>query len=113
MAPLECIPAAPPLSHSFDTLVQESDRWAQPDLFLAETDWNILSIDPATPFPTGFDGLDLTVHDTCYGVASTFPSLSDSESIEPQTLPPASLVPSSAGSQGQIVDSHSNMNILT
>lgn len=87
-----------PYSQSFD-LTQDSDLWAESDLSLTETDWNSLSID-ATPYPAGFEGVDITVSDLGYDMASTFASLSDSGSNEPQALLAPSAIASSANSQG-------------
>jgi hypothetical protein len=97
--PLDHIPAAVAYSQSFDNLVQESELWADQDLSFAETDWNLVSINHATPYPA-FDGVDHSVHDLGYGMASTFASLSDSGSSE-LNLVPSIHVASSANSQGE------------
>ncbi|KAJ5159734.1 uncharacterized protein N7482_006738 [Penicillium canariense] len=103
LAPLECIPSVSPYTQSFDTFAaQEPDLWAEPDLSFANSDWNFLPIAHPTSYPSGFDGVHVPVNDMGYGVLSTFSSLSDSGSNEPQPLPP-SLVPSSTNS----LDGHS------
>ncbi|KAJ5670403.1 bZIP transcription factor bZIP-1 [Penicillium maclennaniae] len=56
------------------------------DLSFADTDWNFLSIDDATPYPA-FDGVDPFGNDMGYGMASTFASLSDSGSSELNPVP--------------------------
>lgn len=93
-------------SQSFDNLVQESELWADPDLSFADTDWNFVSINHATPYPA-FDGVDPSGNDMGYGMASTFASLSDSGSSEPN-LVPSICVASSVNSQGErdYFDSH-------
>ncbi|KAJ5945583.1 bZIP transcription factor bZIP-1 [Penicillium verhagenii] len=106
---LGCIPSATPLSHSFDTFAQESDLWTDSELSLADTDWNFLSLQNAPPYPTAFDAFDMSVNDPGYGVASAYPSLSDSGSIESQALPTSSLASSSANSQ----DGYSNASPAT
>lgn len=83
---------------SFDNLVQESELWADQDLSFADTDWNFVSINHATPYP-GFDGVDVSVNDLGYGMASTFASFSDSGSNEPLGLPVSAHVASSMNSQ--------------
>ncbi|KAJ5433376.1 bZIP transcription factorbZIP-1, partial [Penicillium daleae] len=104
--PLECIPSVSPYIQSFDTFATpESDLWAEPPLSLTNSDWNFLPIDPPTLYPSGFDGVHVTVNDLAYGVPSTFGSLSDSGSNEPQPLP-SSLVPSPSNSQD--VPSHAS-----
>ncbi|KAJ6182825.1 hypothetical protein N7485_001467 [Penicillium canescens] len=97
-------PSAVPVCQSFDTLVQQSDLWAEPDLSFTDTDWNIVSVNHSTPYPHDYNGDDVPIMDLGYGTVSAFQSLSDSGSIENQHLVPASLVPSSANSQ----DGHSH-----
>lgn len=99
------------MSHdqSFDTFQQDSDLWADLDLSLVEPDWNILPTNHATPYPTGFDGVDLSVSDMGYGMASTYASLSDSGSNEPQSLLAPSVTASLANSQGENFDLFAKM----
>lgn len=80
--------------------MQESELWADQDLSFADTDWNFVSINHATPYP-GFDGVDVSVNDLGYGMASTFASFSDSGSNEPLGLPVSAHVASSMNSQGE------------
>jgi hypothetical protein len=96
---LEGFPSAVPVCQSFDTLTHESALWAEPDLSFVDTDWNFLSVDHSTPYPSAFD--DVPVVDIGYGTASAFNSLSDSASIEHQQFISASLASSSANSQGK------------
>ncbi|KAJ6113557.1 hypothetical protein N7523_006874 [Penicillium sp. IBT 18751x] len=84
--PLDQIPSAVAYSQSFDNLVQESELWADQDLSFADTDWNFLSIDNATPYPA-CDAVDPSGNDMGYGMASTFASLSDSGSSELNPVP--------------------------
>ncbi|KAJ5298501.1 uncharacterized protein N7443_006621 [Penicillium atrosanguineum] len=63
-----------------------SELWADQDLSIADTDWNFVSINHATPYPA-FDGVNPSVNDMGYGMASTFASLSDSGSSEPNPVP--------------------------
>ena len=67
---------------------------------MTNSDWNFLPFDPPALYPSGFDGVHVTVNDMDYGVPSTFSSLSDSGSNEPRPLP-SSLVPSPSNSQGK------------
>ncbi|KAJ5770390.1 uncharacterized protein N7511_002441 [Penicillium nucicola] len=76
----------------------------KPDLSFTDTDWNFVSVNTSTPYPHGYDGIDVPAMDFGYGTASAFQSLSDSGSLENQHLVPASAVPSSANSQ----DGHSH-----
>lgn len=92
-----------PVCQSFDTLTHESALWAEPDLSLAGTDWNFISVNHSTPYPPDYDGGDVSVMDPGYGSVSAFNSLSDSGSIEHQNYVSASLDPSSANSLGMII----------
>ncbi|KAJ5897636.1 bZIP transcription factor bZIP-1 [Penicillium tannophilum] len=100
--PTGCIPSTT-FNQSFDTLAQESDLWTDSELSFANTDWNFLSLQNAS-YPAAFDRFDMSVNDPGYGVASAYPSLSDSGSIESLALPTSSLITSSANSQ----DGHSH-----
>ncbi|CAG7989819.1 unnamed protein product [Penicillium nalgiovense] len=102
--PLEGFPSAVPVCQSFDTLTHESALWAEPDLSLADTDWNFISVNHSTPYPPDYDGGDVSVMDPGYGSVSAFNPLSDSGSIEHQNYVSASLDPSSANS----LDGHSH-----
>lgn len=97
--PSDHIPSAVAYSQSFDNLVQESGLWTDQDLFFADTDWNFVSINHATPYP-GFDCVD-AVNDPGYGMASAFASLSDSGSNEANPTPASAYIASSVNSQGE------------
>lgn len=98
---MEAIPSTGPHSQSFQITPQDSDPWAELNLPLTETDWNSLSIDHATPYPTRLDGVDITVSDLEHGMMSTLVSHSvPSESNEPHALLAPSVVASSVNSQG-------------
>ncbi|KAJ5656632.1 bZIP transcription factor bZIP-1 [Penicillium longicatenatum] len=99
LEPTGCFPSATSLQ-SFDSLAQEPDLWTS-ELSFANTDWNFLQ--NATPYPA-VDGFDMALNDPGYGVASAYPSLSDSGSIESLALATSSFVTNSANSQ----DGHSH-----
>jgi hypothetical protein len=101
--PMGGFPSTVPFCPSFDTLAQQSDLWAEADLSFTDTDWNFVSVNHSIPYSHGYDGGDVPVMDFGYGTASAFQSLSDSGSIENQPLLTASLVPSTANSQGMIL----------
>lgn len=95
-----------PYIQSFDTFAQEPDLYAETDLAFASTDWNSQSVNHATLYPTEYDGVDFTVSNMGYGVASTFASLLDSGSNKPQNLLAPSTVASSENTHGEIVPKH-------
>ncbi|KAJ6108897.1 bZIP transcription factor bZIP-1 [Penicillium capsulatum] len=106
LAPWDSIPSTAPFTPSFDTFAQASDLWATSDLSFADTDWNLVSLDPSTAYPSVLNGVDATVSEMSYAIPPippTFPALSDSDSNDPQPFLSTSMATSSANSQ----DGHS------
>ncbi|KAJ5098175.1 hypothetical protein N7532_005176, partial [Penicillium argentinense] len=101
-----CLPTTASSSQSFNTFGQESDLWTQQHLSFADTDWNLVSIDHALPYPTG---IDVAVNGLSYGMTPTFTSISDSVSNVPNTFTPSPLVPSPANSANS-QDGFSNLS---
>lgn len=97
-----------PYTPSFDTFAQSSDLWASTDLSFADTDWNLVTVDHTTPYPSVSDGIDTAVSEMGYVIPPIFPALSDSGYNDTQTPLSISLAASSANSQGEIAQVHAS-----
>lgn len=89
------IPTTAPLSQSLEPFGQESDLWTQSHLSFADTDWNLVSAHDSIPYPD----IDVAINDLDYSITSTFTSISDSATNDPQSFAPSPLVPGSVNSQ--------------
>lgn len=93
------IPTTAPLSQSLEPFGQESDLWTQSNLSFADTDWNFVSAHDSVPYPD----IDVAINDLDYSITSTFTSISDSATNDPQSFAPSPRVPGSVNSQGEIL----------
>ncbi|OQE27726.1 hypothetical protein PENSTE_c004G09136 [Penicillium steckii] len=72
-----------------------SDLWIQSNLSFADTDWNFVSAHDSVPYPD----IDVAINDLDYSITSTFTSISDSATNDPQSFAPSPRVPGSVNSQ--------------